>query len=107
MKKQKPQMPHWVALIICQNTDTKKMISSGLAFWAQNRYQAQLAIEGMLPDNPSFLTDEGKLRPYTVLTLKQCKPEEASGQIQFLSQRLMEAMGMATPDLEPLFSASD
>jgi hypothetical protein len=80
------------------------MISSGLAFWAQNRYQAQLAIEGMLPDNPSFLTSEGKLRPYTVLTLKQCKPEEASGQIQFLSQRLIEMMGADVSDLDSFSS---
>lgn len=100
--RKKREMPHWAAFIVCEVTETRQISASFLAFWAQNRYQAGRAIEGMLPDNPKFVDDGGKLRPFTVLALQQCRPDETQKYASAYYREFSAVTGIPIEGLEPL-----
>ena len=74
--KQKSQMPYWAAFVLCHNSEAGKISGSFLSFWAQNRFQAMKAIEHQLPENPVYLDEKGQPRPFSLLDLRQIKPQD-------------------------------
>lgn len=66
---------YWVAVVICQTE--KRILSSFLTFWADNRFKALEAVKTMLPDNPEYLDASGELRPFSFLELRQVKEKDA------------------------------
>jgi hypothetical protein len=67
---------YWVAIILCRNEETGRIMSSFLAFWAKNRFYALQAVRNMLPENPEYLDASGNLRPFDLIELKTIKEAE-------------------------------
>lgn len=86
--KGKKKSLYWVAFVMCQCD--KKLVGSFLSFWADNRFYARKAIEGMLPDNLMYLDSSGKLRDFKILTLHQCKEEEAGKYSEIYTERFSD-----------------
>jgi len=77
MSKKKSNVPYWGAFVCCYNPDTNRLLGSFLSFWARNRFEALQAVRDHLPANPEYLDEAGKLRAFTLIDLRQIKPEES------------------------------
>jgi len=78
MTKKKSEVPYWGAFVYCYNPDVNKILGSFISFWARNKFEALNALRDHLPANPDYLDASGELRPYTLLDLRQIKPEESA-----------------------------
>jgi len=85
----------WCAFVMCAESVENQTITSYLSFWADNRFKALKAVEGMLPDNPKWLSISGNLRPYTILALHQCKEENSNFYAQIYMNQFRAAVGLA------------
>lgn len=85
----------WCAFVLCKESVQGQSVTSFLSFEAVNRFQAQQAIERMLPDNPKWVGADGLLRPYVVLALHQCRREETMDYAQGYMDRFRDAVGIA------------
>jgi hypothetical protein len=70
--------PFWAAVVFCHDVDSGQLVGSFLSFHAQNRYKALEFVRGALPDNPQYLDNEGKLRPFQLLDLRQIKESDSA-----------------------------
>ena len=66
---------YWVAVVVCKKEE--RVLASFLTFWADNRFKALEAVKVMLPENPEYLDDSGKLRPFSFVELRPIKERDA------------------------------
>ncbi len=78
MKRRVRVQPYWMAVVFCHNDDIGQIVGSFLSFPADNRYRALQCLREQLPDNPKFVDEGGKLRPFQILDLRQIKPSESN-----------------------------
>lgn len=67
---------YWIAIVVCQNKETGRVLSSFLTFWARNKFYALQAVKTMLPENPEYLDSTGQLRPFHLIELKSIKEHQ-------------------------------
>lgn len=97
MTKKKVEVPYWAAFVYCYNPDTNRLSGSFLSFWAQNRFQALQAIRAQLPTNPEYLDASGKLRDFTLLDLRQIRPDESAEWAMLFTTFFSEQFGGNSP----------
>ncbi|GGM60827.1 hypothetical protein GCM10008956_40570 [Deinococcus arenae] len=85
----------WCAFVVCSEPVNNQIISSFLSFYAGNRFLATKKIEDSLPDNPKWENENGTLRPYEILSLQQCKPEETSKYAEIYMNEFRRSMGLS------------
>ena len=61
---------YWVAMVVGQHPETKRVHFSFLAFWALNRFEALKQLRKSLPDNTELLESNGNLIPFKIIELK-------------------------------------
>jgi hypothetical protein len=90
-----PETHYWIAVCIGHDEVNNKIVASCLTFFARNRFYALEALRGMLPENDSWVRPDGTTRPFRILEMHQCRPQDSDRYMHQYLSSLYDLLGLS------------